>query len=282
MSRAAERREAVLVMRRRGISQRRACILVHISDSSLRYRSRPRDNQDLLAQLQTIARQHPRYGYRRAWAIVRRAGQRVNHKRVARLWRQAGLAVPRRVHRRRRVGTASRPLHALHPNHVWTYDFLYDRCANGRTIKVLTVVDEFTREGLAIKVAQSIPAPAVQQVLQHLFATRGRPHFLRSDNGPEFLATALRQWLMREGAATLYIEPGRPWQNGLGESFNGKLRDECLNTGWFWTVLDAQVQIEQWRRCYNTERPHSSLDYQTPAEFAAQWYANQSRENLTP
>lgn len=281
MTRAAERREAVTVITQRGISQRRACELVHIHDSSLRYRARPRDNQTLVKRLQTIAAEHPRYGYRRAWALVRRDGHLVNHKRVARLWRQAGLGVPRRKRRRRRAETVVRPCQATRPNHVWTYDFLYDRAVNGRTLKVLTVVDEFTREGLAIEVDTSITAAGVQRLLMRLFAERGQPQFLRSDNGPEFLAVALQAWLATHGTGTLYIEPGHPWQNGIGESFNGKLRDECLNTAWFWNLADAKVQIEQWRRRYNTERPHSSLNYQTPAEFTARWHATQAHESLT-
>lgn len=158
---------------------------------------------------------------------------------------------------------------------------MYDRSVNGRTLKILTVVDEFTREGLAIEVATSITAAGVQQRLMRLFAERGHPEFLRSDNGPEFIAAALQQWLATQRTGTVYIEPGRPWQNGIGESFNGKLRDECLNTSWFWNLLDAKIQIEQWRQRYNTERPHSSLEYQTPAEFAACWRENGAGESLT-
>jgi putative transposase len=165
MRSAAERREAVTAITQRGISQRRACVLVHIHDSSLRYRARPRDHQPLVTRLQTIAGEHPRSGYRRAWAIIRREGQVVNHKRVARLWRQAGLGVPRRVRRKRRAGTTVRPCQVNRPNHVWTYDFLYDRSANGRTLKLLKVADEFTREGLAIEAATSITAAGVQRLL---------------------------------------------------------------------------------------------------------------------
>lgn len=281
MSSAAERREAVTVMTQHGISQRRACVLVDIGDSSLRYRARPRDNQHLVERLTAIAATHPRYGYRRAWALVRREGSLVNHKRVARLWRQAGLSVPRRIRRRRRAEAAVRPCQATRRNHVWTYDFLYDRAMNGRKLKVLTVVDEFTREGLAIEIDTSITAAGVQRLLMRLFAEHGHPEFLRSDNGPEFVAVALQRWLATQCTGTVYIEPGRPWQNGIGESFNGKLRDECLNTAWFWNLRDAKVQIEQWRLMYNTERPHSSLDYQTPVEFAAHWRANFAGENPT-
>lgn len=262
----------------RGLAQRRAGELAKISDSSLRYTPHPRDNDKLVERLKTIARKHPRYGYRRAWALVRREGQLVNQKRVERLWRQAGLTVPRRAKRNRRSAQGTMPCRAAYPNHVWTYDFLYDACMSGKKLKLLTVVDEFTREGLAIEVATSLTAGDVQTVLRRLFAERGAPQFLRSDNGPEFIAAALRHWLGAQGAGTMYIEPGRPWQNGVGESFNGKLRDECLNPTWFWLVADAKVHVEAWRRTYNAERPHSSLGYQTPQEFAACW---RMRQHLT-
>jgi putative transposase len=216
-------------------------------------------------RLQQIARAHPRYGYRRACAVVRRDVV-VNHKRVYRLWKQAGLGLKRRVRRRRR-GTGTLPLQARYPGHVWTYDFLHDACMNGRKLKLLTVVDEFTREALAIEVASALPSRVVKAVLNRLFHHHGAPQYLRSDNGPEFLAKLLRTWLTKQGTHTLYIEPGCPWQNGKGESVNGRLRDECLNTEVFLNLAEAKVRIEHWRHQYNTERPHSSLGYRTPYEF---------------
>jgi putative transposase len=185
---------------------------------------------------------------------------------VYRLWKQAGLRLKRRS-KRRRQGHGTVPLRALHPGHVWTYDFVHDTCLNGRKLKMLTVVDEFTREALAIEADTTLPARRVLAVLARLFQQHGAPRFLRSDNGPEFLAKVLTTWLAAQGASTVYIEPGSPWQNGFGESFNGKFRDECLNAEVFLGVAEAKVRIEGWRRQYNEERPHSSLGYWTPHEF---------------
>lgn len=198
--------------------------------------------------------------------LLARKGVQANHKRVYRLWRQAQLQVPKKVRRRRR-GVGTIPCKAEHPNHVWTYDFLYDTTIKGRKYRILTVMDEFTREGQAVKVAASMPASFVIGVLGRLFAAFGRPRFLRSDNGPEFVAKAVQGWLKAQGTQTIYIEPGKPWQNGYGESFNSKLRDECLNANAFVSVIEASVELEAWRTWYNRERPHSSLGYQTPAEF---------------
>jgi putative transposase len=215
-------------------------------------------------RLQLIAKQHPRYGYRRACAVVRREVV-VNHKRVYRLWKREGLGLKRRVRRRR--GTATMPLQATYRGHVWTYDFVHDSCMNGRKLKLLTVVDEFTREALAIEVATTLPSRHVKVVLSRLFQQHGAPHFLRSDNGPAFLAKLLRTWLTEQGTRTMYIELGCPWQNGKGESFNGRFRDECLNAEVFLNLAEAKVRIENWRHEYNTERPHSSLGYRTPYEY---------------
>jgi putative transposase len=157
----------------------------------------------------------------------------------------------------------------VRPNHVWTYDFLFDRCASGQTLKLLTVEDEYTREGLAIKTATSIKAASVIKVLARLVEERGTPEQLRSDNGPEFIAARVKEWLKDRRIGALYIEPGSPWQNGKGESFNGRLRDECLNVEWFSNLAEAQVMIESWRQHYPEDRPHSSLDYRTPSEFYA-------------
>jgi putative transposase len=222
----------------------------------------------VVAQLRQIARKHPRYGYRRAHALLCRGGTVVNVKRVHRLWRHERLSVSCRKAKRRRPDRKELPpLVATRPNHVWTYDFVHDSCANGQRLKLLTLTDEFTRESLAIEVGTSMRGRGVVAVLARVIGERGAPAFLRSDNGPEFIAHTVQRWLRVQQVQTAYIEPGSPWQNAKGESFNGRLRDECLNLEWFRTVQEAQVVIGAWRRHYNEERPHSSLGYQTPQEF---------------
>ncbi len=236
----------------------------------MHYKSLKEVGDSLLAdQLKLIASKHLRFGYRRAHALLRREGQQINHKRVARMWRVTGLTLPQRRPRKRRnaervslaVNTATRP------NEVWTYDFVHDWCASGQRLKLLTVVDEFTRESLCIETRTSIKSQAVIAVLNRLIKERGAPTYLRSDNGPELVANRVKQWLACAGIQTLYIKPGSPWQNAFGESFNGRLRDECLNVEWFNNLAEAKIVIEGWRRHYNEERPHSSLEYQTPTEF---------------
>jgi putative transposase len=218
--------------------------------------------------LRAIAAQHPRYGYRRAHALLKRAGQPINHKRVARVWRITGLSLPRRQPRRRYKAEQVRSLsQATRPNEVWTYDFVHDWCANGQRLKMLTVIDEFTRESLTIETRTSIKSRAVVEILERLTSERGAPTYLRSDNGPEFVANRVRGWLINQQVKTLYTKPGSPWQNARGESFNGRLRDECLNSEWFNNLREAKVVIESWRQHYNEERPHSSLKYQPPVEF---------------
>ena len=266
---ASQRREAVGILTGLKVSERRSCQLVGISRHGVRYESR-RSDSALLEKLKAIAEKHPRYGYRRACALLSRDGNEVNHKRVHRVWQEAKLSLPLRRPRKKRVGaSATICSQALRPNHVWTYDFVFDRCANGQQLKLLTLVDEYTRESLAILVATSIKSRAVVEVLSRLIAERGAPIYLRSDNGSEFIAARVKEWLTQRGVETLYIEPGSPWQNAFGESFNGRLRDECLNVEWFRNLREAAVIIETWRRHYNEERPHSSLDYRTPGEFYA-------------
>jgi putative transposase len=229
---------------------------------------RPRRDGELLAPIKRVAQQHPRYGYRRVWAVLRRRGVRVNHKRVYRLWREHGLSL--RVRRRKRAGPPSpRPPEATRPHEIWAYDFVHDRCANGEALKCLIVVDEYTRMCLAIEVGGRLDARRVIAVLTHLIQAHGAPVYLRSDNGPEFVASAIKTWLSISNIGPAYIEPGKPWQNGAAESFIGKFRDECLNMEWFLSRKEAQVIIESYRRQYNEERPHSSLDYRTPAEVGA-------------
>ncbi len=273
----AAKRAVVGQLKELHVSERRSCQLVGISRTGTRYRSRRRD-QELRQRLHEIAREHPRYGYRRVCAVLRRDGQRVNDKRVHRLWQQEKLSLPLRRPKRLRRGQATAMCpRAMRPNHVWTYDFVFDRCANGQKLKILTVVDEYTRESLAVETATSIRSGKVLSVLGALIAERGVPEHLRSDNGPEFVAARVRQWLSEQSIKTLYIEPGSPWENAVGESFNGRLRDECLNVEWFRNLGEAKVVIESWRRHYNQERPHSSLDYRTPSEFFALYRQKESK-----
>jgi putative transposase len=270
---APQRRQGVAVLKAEAVSERRSCALVGIGRSSYRYVPHPGDDAWLAERLREFSEQRKRYGYRRAWASLRREGHQINHKRVYRVWRTEGLSLKRRGRRKRGRPGGSVPCRAEYPNHVWTYDFIHDACLSGQKLKMLTVVDEFTRECLAIETDTSIRAPHVLQVLEGLFAEHGAPAFLRSDNGPEFIARKLREWLAQERAQALYIDPGSPWQNAYGESFHSRFRDECLNAELFANVQEAKVVIEQWRRDYNQERPHSSLGYVTPVEFKAAWKA---------
>jgi len=237
--------------------------------STQRYSVNVKDDEEALrAEIVRLATGYGRYGYRRITALLHNAGWRVNHKRVERIWRQEGLKVPKRQPKRRRLwlndGSCVR-LRPTHRNHVWSYDFVSDRTHDGRAIKILTIIDEYSRQCLAIVVDRHIRSDDVLYCLSDLFLMHGIPDYIRSDNGPEFTAKAVRQWLKNLGVKTLYIEPGSPWENGYNESFNGKLRDEVLNGEVFYTIKEAQVVIEQWRQEYNTIRPHSSLNYRPPA-----------------
>jgi putative transposase len=240
-----------------------------VARSTLNYQSRmPARDNELELRLRLLAERHPRYGYRRAWAVLRRE-MLINLKRVRRLWHRMGLSLPKRRPRRRVCSTNLRPVSANAANQVWAYDFVHDSCANGQKLKLLTVVDEWTRECLAVEVAARINSARVIEVLSRLMSLHGGPTYLRSDNGPEFVATKVKEWLEASGVRTTYIEPGKPWQNGTNESFNSKLRDECLNMQWFRNRAEARVIIEGWRHHYNEERPHSSLNYYTPAQVRA-------------
>jgi len=218
-----------------------------------------------------LAMRYGRYGYRTITGLLRNEGWRVNRKRIERLWRQEGLKVPRRQPRRRRLwlndGSCMR-LRPAYKDHVWSYDFVLDRTADGRVIRLLTLIDEYSRECLSIDVGRKLSSEDVLERLTMLFSTRGVPDYIRSDNGSEFTATAVRDWLAKVGVKTLFITPGSPWENGYIESFNGKLRDQLLNVELFDTLLEAKVLIERWRRHYNTVRPHSSLGYRPPAPEA--------------
>jgi putative transposase len=250
---------------------RRACELIGMARSGLTYRlQRPLQDAPTVEAMKRLAAQYPRFGYRRIRIFLRREGYRMSRHRAHRLWRLSGLQLPRRRPRRRGSGKRERPLPATGPNHVSAYDFVFDECANGQTLKCLTVIDEFTRECLAIDVAGSIRSARVIEVLARLVSERGAPAHLRSDNGPEFVSKAVLEWLSASNIGTAFNDPGKPWQNGADESFNGKFRDECLSLEWFRSRTEACVVIEQWRRHYNSVRPHSSLRYLTPEEFRQQ------------
>lgn len=260
-------------------SERRACRLVRLPRTTARYIAKRRDDEAGLAErLREIGSKYCRFGYRRAHALLRRSGHKVNHKRVHRLWRREGLSVKRRTKKKKAIGPTQEWLVcALRPNHVWTVDFIEDQTVTGRKLRMLTVTDEFTRESLDIEVGFNLTAEKVADVLSPLVAKHGAPQYLRSDNGPEFVALALRGFLYRSGVSTAYVAPGSPWQNGFAESFHGRLRDEFLNGEVFLSLMDAQVRVEAWRKWYNAERPHSSLRYQTPREFAAGYQANRQK-----
>ena len=254
------------------MSQRRACQAVGQPRSTQRYEpTRKEDEEPLTRAMLELVRRHPRYAYRRVWALLRRQGWPVNRKRVYRLWRREGLKVPLKRHKRRRLGHSAngcarrRPEHA---NHVWAWDFIHDRTEDAQPLKWLSIVDEYTRECLALEADRSITSADVIDVVMNLFCTRGVPGHIRSDNGPEFIAKALREWLGRTPVDTLYVEAGAPWENGYAEAFHSRLRDEFLNAEVFATVGEAKVLGEMWRSDYNERRPHGALGYRTPAEFA--------------
>jgi putative transposase len=249
-----------------------------VARSAVRYESK-RDIADapVLARMRELAAQYPRYGYRFTRIFLGREGFRMGTDRAYRLWRRAGLQVPRKRPRRRVAASRPRPTPPERPNDVWAIDFVFDACADGRQIKCLTIVDEWTRESLAIDVAGSIRSRRVIDVLARLVSMRGAPRYLRCDNGPEFVSRALLQWVTDEGIHTAFIDPGKPWQNGTDESFNGRFRDECLSMEWFRSRREAAVVIETWRRHYNDVRPHSSLGYLTPGEFRRKYTEAESR-----
>ena len=262
------RRDQVALAMERGHTQRQACELMDLPRSMLKYRAvRAERDAPALDAMRRIAAMYPRYGYRRVRIFLQREGHSMGRHRAHRLWRGAGLQLPRRRPRRRVASSPPRPLPAMGPNQLWAYDFIFDACANGQKLKCLTVIDEFTRECLAIDVAGSIRSTRVIEVLSRSISERGTPTFLRSDNGPEFVSHAILSWLAQAKIETALIDPGKPWQNGDNESFNGKFRDECLSMEWFRSRREAAVLIEIWRRHYNHVRPHSSLDYRTPTEF---------------
>jgi putative transposase len=255
---------------------------VRLSRTVARYRNRPKpsDNEALVERLREIAKKKRRRGYRLAYSHLRAEGMQVNHKRVRRLWKLAGLSVPPRKSRKRlRRTSATRAVEAERPNGVWCLDFVQDQTISGAKLRILCVSDEFTRESLALEVGKSFRCERVCAVLESLFASRGKPAALRMDNGPEFVAFALKGLCCRHEINAAYIEPGKPWQNGFAESFVSRFRDEFLDGEVFLSVLDAQVRIGLWRRYYNEERLHSRIGYKTPHEFAKSW-KEQSRQTV--
>lgn len=262
------------------LSERRACrIIGQHRSTQRRMPTRGSGDDALRTSLHAFSRGHPRWGYRRAWVSLREEGWTVNRKQIQRLWREEGLRVPSRRRKRQRLGISTTPaarLRAERPDHVWALDFQFDETADGRMLKLLNVVDEHTREALAMVTARHINADATVATLDQLTAARGTaPAYIRCDNGPEFTANALRDWCRCSGAGSSYIEPGAPWENAYVESFNGRVRDELLAVEQFDTLLEAQVLIEDWRIEYNTKRPHSSLGWLAPAIYAGRWKADQ-------
>ena len=255
------------------VSERRACRTLGQPRSTQRYQAQtPDDEARLVHQMLELVRQHPRFGYRRIWALLVADGWRVNVKRIERLWRREGLKVPRKPRKKRRLGSSANACHrrrAERMNDVWCWDFVFDHTTRGTTLKWLSIVDEFTRECLTLKVDRRLTAEDVIDTLAELFAARGVPRHIRSDNGPEFIAKAIQKWTQQLEIGTLYIAPGAPWENGYAESFHSKLRDEFLGTEIFESLHEARQLTTQWKRGYNQVRPHSSLGYVTPAAFAA-------------
>lgn len=269
------------------VSERRACAVLEQPRSTQRYRIKTKsDEVALCRRLRELVRHRPRFGYRRLTAVLKREGWHVNAKRIHRLCRKEGLKVRRTLRKRRAIGESSNACHvrrAEGKDHVWTWDFVFDRTTSGTTLKWLSIVDEHTRECLALKVARSITSEDVIDTLAELFAMRGVPESIRSDNGPEFVSRAIREWLTRLSIETLYIAPGCPWENGYAESFHSKLRDEFLSCETFESVSSARTQTAAWKQDYNHHRPHSSLGYLTPAEFAARCAASTpEKSSATP
>ena len=262
---APARRQQVAYAVKRGLSQRPACRLFSVARSTLAYQSRLAQKDALvLAAMRRLARLYPRFGYRRVTIFLRREGYSMSFDRAWRLWQSEALQVPKKKKRRRATASRPRPLPPEQRHHIWPYDFVFDRCANGQVLKCLTIVDEYTRECLAITVSGRIRSSDVIEQLARLISLHGAPRHLRSDNGTEFVSHAVLKWLREHRIDTAFSDSGKPWQNGLDESFNGKFRDECLNMEWFRTRAEARVVIETWRKEYNQIRPHSSLNYQTP------------------
>lgn len=275
---AGRRAVVEYLVKERSLSQRHACGLAGVARGTARYR--PKDDPEgagLAQRMKELALEHPHYGFETVQALLRREGVKDNHKRLHRIWKLCGLSIRRRIRRRRAIPSAEVVNKALYPNHVWTYDFIEDKTTRGTKVRILNILDEYTREHLWAIVDTSIKAVQVTAALEWLFSTRGAPEYIRSDNGSEFIADVVKGWLATSGVKTIYIEPGSPWQNPYVESFHDKMRRECLNANEFATVVEARAVVWQWLEEYNEYRPHSSLGYKTPREFAAE-----ARRSLRP
>ena len=273
----AARRGVVEFINTKQISERRGCALVGLNRKSHRYRHQRKSPKKLIERIRQLAMKHPSFGYRRIWACLKREGIKINLKKVYGLWKQEKLALAkRRPHKKRAKPSIGILPKAEYANQVWTYDFVFDQSLSGKSLKMLTLIDEYTRECLAVEVGVSITSERVRGVLQRVCREKGCPKMICSDNGSEFIGKAVNNWLAENGIKPIFIEPGKPWQNGKGESFNGKLRDELLSREWFSSVREAQVMIEKWRKFHNEERPHSSLEYLTPSEFKSKMKSHQS------
>jgi putative transposase len=278
VSLAAKRRAAASLEQTYGVSERRACRVLSLHRSRKRRRPGQPEREALVARIHVLSERYPRFGYRKIFTLLKAEQWPVSRETVRRLRQREGLQVVKKARKRRPVGTNTAvPTRAAHPNHVWSYDFVHDETTDGRRLKCLTVLDEYTREGLTIYCARSITAGDVVRVLQQLCAQRGAPGSVKSDNGPECVAPQVTNWLRAHHVDTTFIEPGSPWQNGHHESFNGVFRDGCLDRWLFASVQEARRLMLHWREEYNHERPHGALNGLTPAAFAAQSRA--SREN---
>jgi transposase InsO family protein len=278
LSNSRKREAAAKLQQEVAVSERRACQAVDQPRSSQRYQRQPRtDEQALVKRIRELVRERPRFGYRRIAALLRREGWRASDTRIYRLWRREGLKVPKKKRKRRRLGSSENGCHrrrAEHKDHVWCWDFVFDRTTSGSPLKWLSIVDEYTRECLCLKVDRGITSEDVIDTLAELFAMRGVPRHIRSDNGPEFIAHAIQRWLAQVDVQTLYIEPGSPWENGYAESFHSRLRDEFLALEVFESLAAARKLTAAWREDYNDHRPHGSLGYVAPSEFAARCTAS--------
>jgi len=262
-------------------SYRCACRLVNISRSVVEYTlKRPQEEKELIERIKELALKHRRYGYRRIANLLEQEGKKVNHKRVCRLWKMEGLSLKGRFKRKKVAAIKGEMKRAEYPNHVWSYDFMDDVTERGRQIRILNIVDEFSRECLAIRAGRSITSQEVIEVLDYLSLKRGMAAYIRSDNGPEFIAKVVKEWITKHGARSIFINPGSPWENSYIESFNGKLRDECLNQEIFISIEHAEIVLENWREEYNNYRPHSALGGLSPYAYLRRYQENIKLEAL--
>jgi len=276
----AKKASSTWLMEKHKLSQRRACKLVGVQRATARYQSRKPDESELIDKIKSIAYEKRRFGYRRIYVLLRREKILVNHKKVFRLYKACGLKVMKRGRKKRALGVRGRAFRATRPNQNWSLDFVHDALSDGRKIRLLTIIDEFTRECLQIAVDTSLSGRRVSQELEQLIEQRGKPEMIKSDNGTEFTSNAILRWSKDLNIHWHYIQPGKPYQNGNIESFNGKLRDECLNENWFLSLREAQLIVKKWRGDYNTFRPHSALQGKTPLEVASHLLSLPDKERL--